>query len=286
MDWTEVAQQTTRGVIEYAPILLASILIAVSIFCYFSFQRSELDRVDHFLFSCIAFSVLRTVFSKLLLSQSMVKATGFDKDTAHLIALLLSLLAGVCFMLLFSIAEAMARIAFIVLAMALAWSLLYGNYVMIAISSVMIVVLGCLFIKQRAVEQVTYIILGSIEYSFIIVYSVSEIVTRGSEGMEDALSDALSIKGCSKLLLCILRVSAVWMLTILRTAVCLGQKTEAQLVKEEIEAGRVRDQIARVLSDQAEDASPSASRTPEPSSVRREEEIEEEQDGGSTTDSD
>lgn len=247
MDWTSFAKQVTRGVIEYSPILLSAILAAVALFCYFSFQRRNIDRVDHFLFSSVAFSVLRTVFSRVLMSSQVVEATGFDQDTAHLIAMLLSLLSGVCFMVLLSLAETLAKGAFYVLALALAWSLIYGNYIMIAISTGMIMFLGCLFIKQRTVAQVAYTIVGSMEYSFIMVYCISEIASRGTEGMEDALADAVSLPGCTKILFCVLRVSAVWLLALIRIAIVLGQKTEAELAKEEVENARIREQLTQVI---------------------------------------
>ena len=244
----EELQKVTRGIIEYAPFLLSVILLLVASFCYLSFRRKSLDKVDHFLFSSVAFSLLRTAFTQVLLKPDVARSTGFDRDTAHLIALLLSAICGAILMLLLSIIDALARVAFYLLNLALAWCVLYGNLLMVVISVSMIAVLGCIFVKQKTIADLGTIILGSLEYSFILVYTTSELVSHGSEGMEDALSDALSLAGCTNFLPCIIRVVAAWVLTLLRVALCVSQKTETERLKEQLESERIREQIDKAIA--------------------------------------
>jgi hypothetical protein len=114
----------------------------------------------------------------------------------------------------------------------------------------MIVLLGCIFIKQKAIFEFLVIIVGSLQYSFVVVYTASEVISRGKEGMEDAILDALSLSGCSSFLPCVVRVVAAWTLTLLRVAICIGQQTESQKLKEQLEAERIREQVEKAIMEE------------------------------------
>jgi hypothetical protein len=208
-----------------------------------------MDAIDHFLLSSVAFTMLRTILSRVLLSPRIVDMTGLDKDNAHLISLVLSTVIGACVMVAFTLVETAAKAGFYSVGMLLAWSLIYGNFVMIIISGSMIVLLLCLYLRRRAVAEMSYIILGSLEYSFICVYTVSELVTRGNEGMEDALADVVSLEKCAAFMPCVVRVTTVWALTIMRIAICLGQIEEVRRAALQAEGDRVKEEVAKALDE-------------------------------------
>lgn len=244
-------QQITRGVISAAPLLLLAILCTVGVFCYLSFRRRELDRVDNFLFSSVAFSLIRALLVAYLTSDDVVNATGFDKDTAQLMSLILSLIAGVVCLFLLSLAKTFAKAAFCILGLVIAWSLLYGNVVMIAISSAVVALLFCLFLKQKALAQAAYIITGSLQYSFIIAYSISQLVSHGDEVVYDAISDISSGSACSRFLPCIIRTTSVWVATLLRVAICIGQQNDAEIAIQKAETDRIEEAVERVIEQKA-----------------------------------